>query len=273
MEAFFHRLAAIAAWASANPLTALFYAGVAVSVLGTVANGLSYFPRIQGVLFAIARALGALVKLAGDVFAVVANARGRGVAGPLHLPGLPTLSQKSPLDEAQPKSRGAVPLGILFAAIGAFVAGVFFFHEMPEAGFAWLGIFAGLLFVCILARQGPALALAMAALGISSCSYVKATAAAVKTCAGKTVSDADWNDLKPTVDGVLHMDRSAAFQGLEYLAYKYGPDFVRCLVAELKAEYQHLRDAADAKEPAQEALAAPDGPSRAQANAEAWLSR
>lgn len=181
----------------------------------------------------------------------------------------PELVEKAP----PKKPRGAATISVLFALSGAFVVGKFAWHGL--VGHAAIAAFAFivLLILAIARRSGPVIALALMAVAAPGCSYVKAAGQAIKTCAGREASSADWNDLKPIVDGVLHWKAEEALTGLGMLASKYGEDFLTCVVAELKAEYEHLAASATLMPAPSFALESVAGPSRALANAEAWLSR
>lgn len=122
----------------------------------------------------------------------------------------------------------------------------------PAGGFTRLQVLVAIVLAC----------------AIGGCAYVSATGQAIKTCAGRTVSAADWNDAKALADAALNLDRLSAFSQLGGLALKYGPAFVDCVVAELREEYAKLLE----QKPGARVMSSEINPSaRAFENADAWL--
>lgn len=143
-------------WLIENPLTFVYYLAAIAGALGTAANALSHFPRAQGFVFAVASALGALVKFLTDLFSLIANAKGRGLAGPFTLPFVPTLAKK----EEQAPPQGQASLYVLLGIVAIFVAGKFALHGLYAVAVGWLVLFAVLLVLSF--RLGGRLALALA---------------------------------------------------------------------------------------------------------------
>lgn len=116
----------------------------------------------------------------------------------------------------------------------------------------------------------PLLLALLVAAALASCAYVQATAGALKTCVGREVAAADWNELKDLANSALRLDGQSALANLSILAMKHGGLIVDCVVTELRSEYLH-RVAATAGAGVQKSGGLED--ERALTNADKWLTR